>query len=172
MVRSRTFYVIMSLFIVTAGLIAFPKDKPAVPEAVAVASEAPTTSSTALQATTTTEPPTTTTTAPAAPQTTTTTVRPKAPAKPKPAPTKAVATGSVWDRLADCETHGDWAETDAMPTYSGGLGFANQYWKDYGGKTAYPYQASREEQIAVAERILADRGWGAWPACSRKLGLR
>ena len=77
----------------------------------------------------------------------------------------------VWDRLAQCETGQRW-NTDSVPGYSGGLGFAHSSWTSYGGSGSRAAGHSREEQIAVAKRILADVGWGAWPACSRKLGLR
>lgn len=78
---------------------------------------------------------------------------------------------SVWDRLAWCETGQRW-QTDSVPGYSGGLGFAHSSWRAYGGSGDRAVGHSREEQIAVAKRILADVGWGAWPACSKKLGLR
>ena len=78
---------------------------------------------------------------------------------------------SVWDRLAQCETGQRW-NTDSVPGYSGGLGFAHSSWTAYGGSGSRAAGHSREEQIAVAKRILADVGWGAWPACSIKLGLR
>jgi resuscitation-promoting factor RpfB len=78
---------------------------------------------------------------------------------------------SVWDRLAQCETGQRW-NTDSVPGYSGGLGFAHSSWRAYGGSGSRAAGHSREEQIAVAKRILADVGWGAWPACSIKLGLR
>ena len=86
----------------------------------------------------------------------------------------AVVDGSVWDRLAQCESTGNWA-INSGNGYYGGLQFDRRTWAAYGG-TQYaplPHQASREEQIAVAERVRADRGgFSAWPACSRKLGLR
>ncbi len=78
---------------------------------------------------------------------------------------------SVWDRLAQCETGQRW-NTDSVPGYSGGLGFLHSSWRAYGGRGSRAAGHSREEQIAVAKRILADVGWQAWPACSRKLGLR
>ena len=58
--------------------------------------------------------------------------------------------------------------------YDGGLQFLPATWRAYGGRdfAEYAYQASREQQITVANRVLDDVGWGAWPACSRKLGLR
>ncbi len=80
--------------------------------------------------------------------------------------------GGVWDRLAQCESSGNWSST--VGTYDGGLQFHPQTWNAYGGGQYAPSadRASREEQIAVAERVLAGQGWGAWPACSSKLGLR
>src|ERR687896_873168 len=82
-----------------------------------------------------------------------------------------VADGSVWDRLAQCESTGNWA-INTGNGYYGGLQFDAGTWRAYGG-TDYaplPHQASREEQIAVASRVRDDRGgFGAWPACSRRL---
>ncbi len=81
--------------------------------------------------------------------------------------------GTVWDDLAECESGGNWA-INTGNGYSGGLQFLHSTWRAYGGEefAARAYQASREEQIIVAERILDDVGWGAWPTCSRNLGLR
>ena len=87
--------------------------------------------------------------------------RPKAP---------AVAGGGVWDQLAQCEAGGNWA-INTGNGYYGGLQFNKGTWQAYGG-VGLPHQASREEQIAVAERVQAAQGWGAWPSCTRKLGLR
>lgn len=90
----------------------------------------------------------------------------------------AVPSGSVWDRLAECESHGQWNYGPhsgwGSGIYHGGLQFHPNTWNAYGGQqyAPYAYQATREQQIAVAERVLAAQGWGAWPACSRKLGLR
>ncbi len=85
----------------------------------------------------------------------------------------AVSSGSVWDRLAQCEAGGDWS-INTGNGYYGGLQFNKGTWDAYGGGqyAEYPHQASREEQIATAEQVRADRGgYGAWPACSSKLGL-
>jgi hypothetical protein len=81
--------------------------------------------------------------------------------------------GSVWDSLAQCEAGGNWA-TNTGNGYSGGLQFAASTWRSHGGGefAGTASQASREQQIVVAERVLSSSGWGAWPACSRKLGLR
>ena len=82
------------------------------------------------------------------------------------------ATSSIWDAVAQCETGQNWA-TNSVPGYSGGLGFANQYWDDFGGTqfSQLPYQATREQQIVVAQRILAVNGPSAWPVCGPRAGL-
>ena len=82
----------------------------------------------------------------------------------------AHAADSTWDRLAHCESSGNWS-INTGNGYSGGLQFSPRTWKAFGG-IGLAHHASREQQIAVAERVLAKQGWGAWPACSRKLGLR
>jgi LysM repeat protein len=78
------------------------------------------------------------------------------------------ASDSTWDRLAQCESGGRW-NIDTGNGFSGGLQFTASTWKAYGGAGSAK-NASREEQIAVAERVLAGQGWGAWPSCSRKVG--
>ena len=78
--------------------------------------------------------------------------------------------GGVWDRLAQCESGGNWG-TNTGNGYSGGLQFAQGTWAANGGSGS-AHNASRAEQIRVAERVRASQGWGAWPACSSKLGLR
>jgi hypothetical protein len=75
-----------------------------------------------------------------------------------------------WDRLAKCESGGRWNIATGNGYY-GGLQFSKATWKAYGGK-GMPHKASRSEQIKIAERVLAKQGWRAWPACSRKLGMR
>jgi len=78
---------------------------------------------------------------------------------------------SVWDRLAQCESGGNWA-INTGNGYYGGLQFNIDTWRAYGG-TGYPHQQSRETQIAVATRLRdANGGYGAWPHCSQQLGLR
>jgi hypothetical protein len=77
---------------------------------------------------------------------------------------------STWDKVAQCESGGDWA-TSTGNGFHGGLQFTASTWRSFGG-SGMPHQASRTQQIAVAERVLAAQGWKAWPACSRKLGLR
>jgi resuscitation-promoting factor RpfB len=76
----------------------------------------------------------------------------------------------VWDRLAECESGQRW-DINTGNGYYGGLQFSPRTWRAYGG-SGMAHNASREEQIRIAKRVLADVGWGAWPACSRKLGLR
>ena len=79
------------------------------------------------------------------------------------------ASGSTWDALAQCESGGNWA-INTGNGYYGGLQFNLGTWQANGGG-GNPASASREAQIAVAERVLASQGWGAWPACSAQLGL-
>lgn len=81
--------------------------------------------------------------------------------------------GSVWDRLAECESGQRWSYNGGSG-YDGGLQFLPSTWRAYGGReyAEYAWQASRAQQIDIAERVLDDVGWGAWPTCSRKLGLR
>ena len=76
---------------------------------------------------------------------------------------------SVWDSLAQCESSGNWA-INSGNGFSGGLQFTPSTWAAYGG-TGSAANASREQQIAVAERVQAGQGWGAWPSCAAKLGL-
>jgi resuscitation-promoting factor RpfA len=83
--------------------------------------------------------------------------------------TASAAPQSAWDRLASCESGGDWS-TNTGNGYYGGIQFNATTWHRYGG-SGMPHQASKAQQIAVAERTLAAQGWGAWPACSRKMGL-
>jgi Transglycosylase-like domain len=79
----------------------------------------------------------------------------------------------IWDVVAQCESGGDW-RANTGNGYYGGLQFLSGTWARYGGYSfaASADEASREEQIAVADRVLASEGWAAWPACSAKLGLR
>jgi resuscitation-promoting factor RpfA len=84
--------------------------------------------------------------------------------------TANAAPASVWDRVAQCESSGNW-QTNTGNGFYGGLQFTMSTWRGFGGQ-GMPHQASRDQQIAVAQRVLAAQGWGAWPACSSKLGLR
>ena len=77
----------------------------------------------------------------------------------------------VWDRLSGCESDGKW-DTNTGNGYHGGLQFSPPTWDAYGG-SAYATEAhlaTREQQIAVAERTQAGQGWGAWPDCSVRTG--
>lgn len=82
----------------------------------------------------------------------------------------AVANGSVWDSLAACESGGRW-NINTGNGYYGGLQFSLSTWRAVGG-SGLPSDNTREEQIARAEILLARSGWGQWPACTSKLGLR
>jgi hypothetical protein len=91
--------------------------------------------------------------------------------------TREVRTGSVWDALARCESRGRWDAVryvNAELSYYGGLQFAPRTWNAFrpANFPAVASEATREQQILVAERVLAAQGWGAWPSCSRRLGLR
>ncbi|KRE71584.1 transglycosylase family protein [Arthrobacter sp. Soil762] len=81
----------------------------------------------------------------------------------------AATDGATWDSLAQCESGGNWA-TNTGNGYSGGLQFSASTWAAYGG-TGSAADASREQQIAVAEQVQASQGWGAWPSCAAELGL-
>ncbi len=85
-------------------------------------------------------------------------------------PSASVASGSVWDRLAQCESGGNWS-INTGNGYYGGLQFSLGTWRAYGG-SGYPHQNSRAQQIAIGQKLQAAAGWGQWPACSAKLGLR
>ncbi len=84
--------------------------------------------------------------------------------------TANAAPESAWDKLAQCESSGNWS-INTGNGYYGGLQFSARTWRAFGG-TGLPHQASKAQQIAVAERTLAAQGWNAWPNCSRKMGLR
>lgn len=118
-------------------------------------------------------------------------------AEPEPVPTPhehestpavAAGGGTVWDRLADCES-GDW-DSSGTPipgsyrwdyglnfshgdNFEGGVNFAPGTWDSYRSASMADHagNASRAQQIAVAEQVLDDQGWNAWPVCSDKLGL-
>ncbi|MGZ7496220.1 transglycosylase family protein [Corynebacterium sp. ZY180755] len=85
----------------------------------------------------------------------------------------AVAGGSVWDALAQCESGGNWS-INTGNGYQGGLQFSPSTWLGYGGGEYAPQAnlATREQQIDIATRVQAGQGWGAWPACTAKLGIR
>ncbi len=86
--------------------------------------------------------------------------------------TANAAPDSDWDKLAQCESGGNW-NINTGNGYQGGLQFSPSTWRAHGGGqyAATANQATREQQIAVAENVLATQGWGAWPSCSSSLGL-
>ena len=81
--------------------------------------------------------------------------------------TAHAASDETWDQLAKCEAGGRW-NANTGNGFSGGLQFTASTWRANGGKGS-AHNASREEQIRVAERVLASQGWKAWPACSKKI---
>ncbi|MFE7604326.1 resuscitation-promoting factor [Brachybacterium paraconglomeratum] len=85
----------------------------------------------------------------------------------------AAASGGVWDRLAQCESGGNWS-INTGNGYYGGIQFNNQTWKAYGGDkyATRADLATREQQIDIAKKVQANQGWGAWPSCTSKLGIR
>ncbi|MFF7995776.1 transglycosylase family protein [Kitasatospora xanthocidica] len=84
----------------------------------------------------------------------------------------SAAPASAWDSVAQCESGGNWS-INTGNGFHGGLQFSPSTWKAYGGTAYAPQanQASRAQQIAVAEKVLASQGPGAWPVCSKKAGL-
>jgi hypothetical protein len=74
-----------------------------------------------------------------------------------------------WDAIAQCESGGNW-HINTGNGYSGGLQFSSATWLSNGGGEFAPaaHLATREQQITVAERVLATQGPGAWPVCSRR----
>ncbi|MEU5113749.1 transglycosylase family protein [Streptomyces longwoodensis] len=81
------------------------------------------------------------------------------------------ADSGVWDRIAQCESGGNW-HINTGNGYYGGLQFSASTWRAYGG-TAYAATAdgaTRSQQIAVATKVQGAQGWGAWPVCSARAG--
>ncbi|OKI97195.1 LysM peptidoglycan-binding domain-containing protein [Kitasatospora sp. CB01950] len=86
--------------------------------------------------------------------------------------TASAADVATWDKVAQCESGGNWSINTGNGFY-GGLQFTSSTWAAFGG-TAYASQANqatKAQQIAVAEKVLASQGPGAWPVCSVKAGL-
>lgn len=94
-------------------------------------------------------------------------------AAPRPAstpdPAQAAEDGVNWDAIARCESSGNWA-IDTGNGFYGGLQFTASTWRAFGGTQYAPRAdlATREQQIAIAERVLASQGIGAWPVCGRR----
>lgn len=84
----------------------------------------------------------------------------------------AQAATTVWDRVAACESGGRWTISTGNGYY-GGLQFSTSTWQGFGGGryASTANRASKAEQIAIARRVLAGQGPGAWPVCSRRAGL-
>jgi resuscitation-promoting factor RpfA len=82
------------------------------------------------------------------------------------------ATSNTWERLAGCESGGNW-HINTGNGYFGGLQFADGTWDGNGGDKYAPRAdlATKTEQMLVAEKVLDARGWSPWPACSSRLGL-
>ncbi|MER6025741.1 transglycosylase family protein [Streptomyces sp. NPDC001851] len=88
------------------------------------------------------------------------------------AATADAADASTWNKVAACESSGDWS-INTGNGYYGGLQFTQSTWEAYGGTRYAPRAdlATRGQQIAVAERVLGGQGPGAWPVCSVRAGL-
>ncbi|MFI6878171.1 transglycosylase family protein [Streptomyces sp. NPDC050400] len=81
------------------------------------------------------------------------------------------ADGGVWDRIARCESGGNW-HINTGNGYYGGLQFSAGTWRAYGGGAyaATADRATKSQQIAVATKVQRGQGWGAWPTCSVRAG--
>lgn len=84
----------------------------------------------------------------------------------------ASAAGTVWDRVAACESGGNWSINTGNGFY-GGLQFSYQTWKGFGGQryAATANRATKSQQIEIAQKVLKTQGPGAWPVCSKRAGL-
>ncbi|MET8680310.1 transglycosylase family protein [Streptomyces sp. NPDC004647] len=82
------------------------------------------------------------------------------------------ASVSTWDKVAECESTGNWSINNGNGFY-GGLQFTEETWNAFGGSEYAPRadQATKDQQIAIAEKVLDSQGPGAWPVCSGKAGL-
>jgi LysM repeat protein len=88
-----------------------------------------------------------------------------------PAQAANAGSGTNWDAIAQCESGGNWG-INTGNGFSGGLQFTPGTWAAYGGKqyAGSAHQASRAQQIAVAEKVKAGQGIGAWPVCGKRSG--
>ncbi len=80
--------------------------------------------------------------------------------------TASAESGVNWDAVAACESGGNWSIATGNGYY-GGLQFTMGTWRANGGSGS-PHQASKAEQIRVAENVLRSQGIGAWPVCGRR----
>ena len=89
------------------------------------------------------------------------------------ATTTSASAATGWDEVAACESGGDWS-INTGNGYYGGIQFNSRTWKAYGGDKYAPRAdlATSEQQIDIAKKVQANQGWGAWPACTSKLGIR
>ncbi|MFD7263764.1 peptidoglycan DD-metalloendopeptidase family protein [Streptomyces sp. NPDC059874] len=85
----------------------------------------------------------------------------------------AAASAGTWDKVAQCESTGNWS-INTGNGYYGGLQFSSSTWAEFGGKRYAPQanQATKAQQMAVAEKVLAVQGPGAWPSCGKAAGLQ
>ncbi|PBC80018.1 transglycosylase-like protein with SLT domain [Streptomyces sp. TLI_235] len=84
------------------------------------------------------------------------------------------ASVATWDKVAMCESSGIWTRvSNTSPTYYGGLQFSSSTWAAYGGRQYAPQAnlATKQQQILIAEKVLAAQGPGAWPHCGASNGL-
>lgn len=84
----------------------------------------------------------------------------------------SAASGEDWNRVAECESGQRW-HLDTGNGYYGGLQFSDSTWDGFGGEeyASTADDASREQQIVIAERVLDEQGWDAWPTCSEEAGV-
>jgi len=85
-------------------------------------------------------------------------------------PTPVDVNGDIWEKIADCESHGNWS-IDTGNGYFGGLQFSQGAWDSVGG-TGKPSDASRDTQIEKGKALQQKRGWGVWGECAKRLGLQ
>ncbi|MET9638410.1 transglycosylase family protein [Streptomyces virginiae] len=79
---------------------------------------------------------------------------------------------ATWDKVAECESGGNWS-INTHNGYYGGLQFSPSTWVAFGGSQYAPYanQATKQQQILIAEKVLASQGQRAWPSCDPAAGL-
>jgi len=85
----------------------------------------------------------------------------------------SAASVATWDKVAQCESSGDWSIHKPGSTLYGGLQFDQGTWLNFGGAQYAPYanQATKQQQILIAEKVLAVQGQNAWPHCGPLVGL-
>lgn len=90
----------------------------------------------------------------------------------KPATAAPAPSGDVWTNLAQCSSNGNWTSHRGT-SVSGGLAIKTATWTLFGGRrfAPQPYQATKDQQLSVGEKIVAAQGWRAWPKCAAQLGL-